>query len=67
MISIDVRADIRAATEFLTDLQSKQIPFACWAAWLAGLAEEIRRFASMVRAAEERMRAMEEQQGAAAI
>lgn len=28
MIEIDVRADIRAATEFLTDLQRKQIPFA---------------------------------------
>lgn len=30
---------------------------ALWANWLAGLAEEIRRFTSMVRAAEDRMRA----------
>lgn len=30
---------------------------ACWANWLAGLAEEIRRFTSLVRAAEDRMRA----------
>ncbi len=30
---------------------------ALWAKWLAGLAEEIRRFTSMVRAAEDRMRA----------
>lgn len=30
---------------------------ACWANWLAGLAEEIRCFTSMVRAAEDRMRA----------
>jgi len=29
---------------------------ALWANWLAGLAEEIRRFTSMVRAAEDRMR-----------
>lgn len=29
---------------------------ACWAVWLAGLAEEIRRFESMVRDAEGRMR-----------
>lgn len=29
---------------------------ACWASWLAGLAEEIRRFESRVRAAEGRMR-----------
>lgn len=29
----------------------------CWANWLAGMAEEIRRFTSMVRAAEDRMRA----------
>jgi hypothetical protein len=29
---------------------------ACWAAWLARQAEEIRRFESMVRAAEARMR-----------
>lgn len=30
---------------------------ALWANWLAGLAEEIRRFTSMVRTAEDRMRA----------
>ncbi len=30
---------------------------ALWAYWLAGLAEDIRRFTSMVRAAEDRMRA----------
>lgn len=30
---------------------------ALWANWLAGLAEDIRRFTSMVRAAEDRMRA----------
>lgn len=30
---------------------------ALWANWLAGLAEEVRRFTSMVRSAEERMRA----------
>jgi hypothetical protein len=30
---------------------------ACWAGWLAGLAEEIRRFESTVHAAEGRMRA----------
>lgn len=30
---------------------------ALWANWLAGLAEEIRRFTSMVRSAEDRMRA----------
>lgn len=29
---------------------------ACWAAWLATLAEDIRRFESTVRAAESRMR-----------
>lgn len=29
----------------------------CWANWLAGLAEDIRRFTSMVRGAEDRMRA----------
>lgn len=30
---------------------------ALWANWLAGMAEEVRRFTSMVRSAEERMRA----------
>ncbi|OJW77992.1 hypothetical protein [Thiobacillus sp. 65-1402] len=30
---------------------------ALWANWLAGMAEEIRRFTSMVHAAEDRMRA----------
>lgn len=30
---------------------------ACWSNWLAVLAEEVRRFTSMVRAAEDRMRA----------
>lgn len=38
----------------------------CWAAWLAKLAEEIRRFESMVRGAETRMRGQAEAQRQAA-
>ncbi|MBC2731366.1 hypothetical protein [Thiobacillus sp.] len=37
---------------------------ACWAGWLAGLAEEIRRFESMVRSAEDRMRTVGERKAA---
>lgn len=39
---------------------------ACWAAWLAKLAEEIRRFESMVRGAEGRMRGAAAAEGRAA-
>lgn len=39
---------------------------ACWSAWLAKLAEEIRRFESMVRGAEARMRGPAEAQRKAA-
>lgn len=37
---------------------------ASWAGWLAGLAEEIRRFESMVRSAEDRMRTVRERKAA---
>lgn len=39
---------------------------ACWAGWLAGLAEEIRRFESTVRDAEGRMRELAEAERRAA-